>query len=118
MASFLSYSVHADVPCTIAIIGNMEELGSTSVASHRSVLSLVNEASFNQVLIVGEKFSAHVDLMSVPFTLFANADQVVSYLSDNLTGHECVFLKGSRSNNLALVASYLKSFISSQSSIG
>jgi UDP-N-acetylmuramoyl-tripeptide--D-alanyl-D-alanine ligase len=80
----------------ILILGGMKELGVESDAEHASIVDLLKQHHFEQVLLVGEEFIKP----DVPFITFADAALLMQYLESNPPENAIILIKGSRAIQL------------------
>lgn len=86
---------------SIAILGDMLELGEDSDHEHAMILKLLIDLEFEKVMLVGPLF-ANV-YRGDDWLLFSNSDELVSYLQSNpLKGYD-ILVKGSRGMQLEKV---------------
>jgi UDP-N-acetylmuramoyl-tripeptide--D-alanyl-D-alanine ligase len=78
------------------ILGGMKELGEESAAEHASIIDLLKQHQFEQVLLVGEEF---LDSDS-PFSTFADAAQLMQHLEAHPPADAIILIKGSRAVQL------------------
>lgn len=76
----------------VAILGQMLELGDSSLDEHRRVVEQLKACNFDEVMLVGECF-AHVD---APYQRFASAAECAALLEQHPIKGATVLLKGSR----------------------
>lgn len=77
-----------------AVIGDMLELGGDADKEHEKILNLLNNADFDNVILVGNVFSSLNQ--SEKFQTFKNSDEALIYLKKiNPSGHHFL-IKGSR----------------------
>src|ERR1035437_9483959 len=94
------------------ILGDMLELGEYEIGEHKNILQLIAEKKFNNVILVGERFSKTVSEMRINFPnqlLFKNSDQLVNRLkltplSDTPS---IILIKGSRGMKLEKAVEFL-----------
>ncbi len=88
---------------TVAVLGDMAELGDYSAAGHREVGSAVAELGIREVVAIGPQAIAygghHVDTV----------DEAVAVLEELLGPGDCVLVKGARAMGLERVAEALTS---------
>jgi UDP-N-acetylmuramoyl-tripeptide--D-alanyl-D-alanine ligase len=86
---------------TVAVLGDMAELGAYSDAGHREVARALEELSIDVVVAIGPRAVAyggrHVETI----------DQALSVLDDVLRPGDCVLLKGARTMGLERIADAL-----------
>jgi UDP-N-acetylmuramoyl-tripeptide--D-alanyl-D-alanine ligase len=100
----------------IAIIGSMDELGAMSKAYHLALEPDIAAVGFTRIYLVGKDAAVLEDALSVyaSVTCHTRTESVIRSLKDELTGSECIFIKGSRSNELENVTRYLKRYMTEQ----
>lgn len=94
------------------ILGDMLELGEYEIGEHKNILQLIAEKKFNNVILVGERFSKTVSEMRINFPnqlLFKNSDELVNRLkltplSDTPS---IILIKGSRGMKLEKAVEFL-----------
>ena len=97
IAEFLQYS-H---PRKLLILGEMRELGDSSLLEHEHLVTFLREQGIQEVVFVGNAFEQSAQ--KAGYKHVKTTDQLKAWLSGNpLTGY-FVFIKGSRSNQLEKV---------------
>ncbi|MFC6153287.1 UDP-N-acetylmuramoyl-tripeptide--D-alanyl-D-alanine ligase [Nocardioides yefusunii] len=87
---------------TVAVLGEMRELGETSAAGHRSVGTVVGQLGIDVLVTVGEAASAvaagarDVADWTGEAVVTASRDEAVRWLSDNVRAADAVLVKASR----------------------
>jgi UDP-N-acetylmuramoyl-tripeptide--D-alanyl-D-alanine ligase len=94
------------------ILGDMRELGVFEIQEHKTILQLVVEKNFKNIILVGEVFlKAFSEMKSPSFNplLFKNSDELVNRLKqDSLSKNPAIILiKGSRGIKLEKVVEFL-----------
>lgn len=91
------------------ILGDMLELGTYEQQEHLNILRLIKEKKFQNVILVGEKFSkASAEISGLPCTLFRNSDELVKKLQTEIKIHNSlVLIKGSRAIKLEKAVEFL-----------
>ena len=101
----------------MVILGDMLELGPTSIEEHQKVVNMLQDAGLKHVWLVGHEFSAVLgdlqsppplrtfsvqgDLQSPPpFRTFADVDEVKAELQTNCPEGRLILIKGSNSTRL------------------
>lgn len=97
---------------TIAIIGDMAELGQNSVELHQQTIEKINNTNFDQVFIVGTCFRSFSHLFTSKLSLFDNNLDLINNLEQLINCKPFIFLKGSNNNNLNEISVYLHKKIS------
>jgi UDP-N-acetylmuramoyl-tripeptide--D-alanyl-D-alanine ligase len=80
-----------DVPNKMAILGDMRELGETSLAEHQKVVDLLKECGLSNVWLVGEEFCKTNSV----FTKFANVEEVKEEIAKHKPTDQYILIKGS-----------------------
>lgn len=104
---------------TVAVLGEMRELGETAAAEHEAVGRLTAELGVDQVVVVGAEaaaIAAGAEAAATPTAAGATAPRVVrvasvaqatAWLRDNVRSSEVVLVKASRAGRLERVAEEL-----------
>jgi UDP-N-acetylmuramoyl-tripeptide--D-alanyl-D-alanine ligase len=87
---------------TVAVLGEMRELGETSVEAHRAVGRLVRDLGIDELVVVGEGARALLDEESGSF--HGSVAEAVAAVRNNVRGSEVVLVKASRAAGLEHVA--------------
>ena len=85
-----------EVSPKMAILGMMGELGDVSQEEHQKIIALLQEASFDEVWLVGAEFQKAVS----PFRTFANVDEVKAAITEVQPAGRYILIKGSNSTHL------------------
>ena len=85
-----------EVSPKMAILGMMGELGDVSQEEHQKIIALIQEASFDEVWLVGAEFQKAVS----PFRTFANVDEVKAAIAEVQPAGRYILIKGSNSTHL------------------
>jgi len=85
-----------DVSPKMAILGDMRELGDVSQEEHQKIISLLEEAHFDEVWLVGSEFQK----ANSPFRTFANVDEVKAAIGQEQLHGRYILIKGSNSTKL------------------
>jgi UDP-N-acetylmuramoyl-tripeptide--D-alanyl-D-alanine ligase len=85
-----------EVSPKMAILGMMGELGDVSQEEHQKIIALLQEASFDEVWLVGAEFQKAVS----PFRTFANVDEVKAAIAEVQPAGRYILIKGSNSTHL------------------
>ena len=92
-----------DVRPKMAILGDMGELGPTSLEEHQKVINALQDADINEVWLVGEQFGQ----LDSPFRKFANVEEVKKALSSEQPQGKYILIKGSNYTHLYELPSLL-----------
>jgi UDP-N-acetylmuramoyl-tripeptide--D-alanyl-D-alanine ligase len=95
--ALISFS-KTDAPRKAVILGDMWELGESSLEEHQNIVDLVASLRFPLVLLTGEQFSTCKSPES--FLVFANNSLLNKYLEDSLPFGFFFLIKGSRGMKL------------------
>ena len=85
-----------EVSPKMAILGMMGELGDVSQEEHQKIITLLEEAHFNEVWLVGSEFQK----VKSPFRTFANVDEVKQAVAQEQPIGRYILIKGSNSTHL------------------
>lgn len=85
-----------EVSPKMAILGMMGELGEVSQEEHQKIISLLEEAHFDEVWLVGAEFQK----ANSPFRTFANVDEVKTAIAEKQPQNHYILIKGSNSVKL------------------
>lgn len=83
----------------VLLLGAMAELGTESLAEHRSIVELIAQHSWESVVLVGGDFNK----IEHPFLRFENAVAAGQWLQQQHFEHTHLLIKGSRSSQMELV---------------
>lgn len=89
----------------ILILGDMRELGAESQNEHKTILKLLNELNFNNVILVGEEFRKACHNSN--FMTFKNVDELIELLEKKTVSGKDILVKGSNSMKLGKVVEML-----------
>ena len=98
---------------TVAVLGEMRELGGSAAEEHRAVGVLAHELGIDKVLVVGDGargvYDALVELRGEDGTTrhVDTVDEAGAWLRENVSGPDAVLVKASRSGRLERVAEEL-----------
>lgn len=84
----------------MVILGDMYELGEDSAREHQHLLKLLNELSFDEVLLVGSMFAEFSQNPEYPFHFFMTIEECIGFLEQIRPSGYTILLKGSRKNTL------------------
>jgi UDP-N-acetylmuramoyl-tripeptide--D-alanyl-D-alanine ligase len=102
---------------TVAVLGEMRELGDSSVEEHRAVGRLANELEIDRVVVVGEgarPISETADTAS----FFGSVSEAEAAIRNNVVGTEVVLVKASRAAGLERLAAALLADTGMESNAG
>jgi UDP-N-acetylmuramoyl-tripeptide--D-alanyl-D-alanine ligase len=98
---------------TIAVLGEMRELGASAEEEHRAVGALAQRLGIDEVVVVGDGARAiHEGLLQGPGADVSTrhvetVERANEWLSENVAGHDVVLVKASRAGRLERVADLL-----------
>lgn len=92
-----------DMPCKMAILGDMKELGTASAEAHQEVVERLAACAFDEVWLVGEAFAQTTHTQRT----FADAEEVKAALTTECPEGRTILIKGSNSMKLASLVPYL-----------
>ncbi len=87
----------------IAILGDMKELGDTSVKEHQNIVDFIDRCHFEKVILVGDQFAqtAH------SYETYTNVSEVIKAINENKPKGCYILIKGSNSMKLGQIAEHL-----------
>jgi len=91
------------VKAKTAILGEMLELGQQSAEEHQTIINLLKEKLFTNVLLVGKAFQG----CTSDYVTFETVEELVVYLSKNDIENQTILIKGSRGIRLEKIISLL-----------
>lgn len=97
MASALANMASFNSEKLVLILGEMKEVGDTSLIEHQNLVDAALELNPSAILLVGESFT---ECRLGEATHFSNVDDLGNYLSENPITGALFLVKGSRSNQL------------------
>ncbi len=94
------------------ILGDMLELGEYEMREHTTILELIAEKNFRNVILIGEKFSKAISEIKINFPqqfLFKNSDELANRVKVNpfSKNPSLILIKGSRGIKLEKIVEYL-----------
>ena len=89
---------------SLLILGDMRELGKDSEKEHKTIVGLIKELQFHDVILVGSEFkkTAGSDFMT-----FNDVDELLAYINDNVITGKKILIKGSNSIHLEKIVKSL-----------
>lgn len=88
----------------MVILGDMKELGASSLEEHQKIVEMLSACGFDRVVLVGPEFGKTINT----FEHFENADEVYEHLSADMPKDYIILIKGSNSMKLASLAEKLQ----------
>ncbi len=92
-----------DVQNKILILGDMKELGETSLSEHQQIVDFISRLHFNEVLLSGEMFKQ----TEHEFSIFETTEELMEYLQRRAFENSYILIKGSRGMALERCVDYL-----------
>ena len=86
-----------DVPHKMVILGDMKELGESSLEEHQKVLSQLEECAFERVILVGSEFGR----TGSSYEHYLNIDEVKVMVETEKLQGKYILIKGSNSKKLS-----------------
>jgi UDP-N-acetylmuramoyl-tripeptide--D-alanyl-D-alanine ligase len=93
----------------MAILGDMFELGESSILEHQSIANKALEAQFEKLILIGEHFFKTQNLENSNLLKFPNREAAEEYLTHHLPTEEIVLIKGSRGMQLEKILNIFQS---------
>lgn len=93
----------AELPCKMAILGDMGELGNESETEHRRIVEQLARESGIEVLWVGAEFMK----VARGMTCFPDTEALIDFLKTSVITGRTVLIKGSRFMKLEKCIDYL-----------
>ncbi|MFP4024202.1 MAG: UDP-N-acetylmuramoyl-tripeptide--D-alanyl-D-alanine ligase [Thiohalospira sp.] len=94
-----------DLPKKCLILGDMFELGENAINDHYNVIKIVENKTYEKIIVVGEIF-ANLKLNN-SILQFKNVDLLKEWLNKNPIKQSNILIKGSRGNQLERIVEYL-----------
>lgn len=89
------------------ILGDMFELGETSLKEHQRIAGLAAKLNFEKIYLIGETFSQISNPDTKKIKLFSSRGEAENYLSNNKITEKNVLVKGSRGMALEKLIKFL-----------
>lgn len=89
---------------TLLILGDMRELGKDSEKEHQTIINLIKELKFDNVILVGDEFKKAA---GTDFTTFTNVEELRAFINVNDISGKKILIKGSNSINLKTLVNVL-----------
>ncbi len=78
------------------ILGDMFELGETSLSEHKHIADLAEKLGFNSIYLIGKNFSQSFKAERNNVKTFTDRTEAENYLAENLPAEKNLLIKGSR----------------------
>lgn len=92
-----------DVSNKVLILGDMKELGETSLQEHQQIVDFISKLHIKDVILSGEMFKQ----TNHEFLVFETTDELIHYLQNRLFENSYILIKGSRGMALERCVDYL-----------
>lgn len=99
MAALLNFR-NINAEHKMVILGDMKELGETSLEEHQKIVDFLTECTLDKVILVGDQFAA----TNHKYEVFPNVESVMAYLQTNKPKDSYILIKGSNSIRLSLLS--------------
>ena len=93
-----------EAPHKMLILGDMKELGPTSIEEHQHIVDFLNECHFEKVILTGSQFAATTHTTQ---EIFPDVEAVIEHVKENKPQGYFILIKGSNSMKLGQVIAYL-----------
>jgi UDP-N-acetylmuramoyl-tripeptide--D-alanyl-D-alanine ligase len=100
MTAALSNFSGMNAASKVAILGDMLELGADSELLHRTVIEQADALVLNEIILIGERFSAAAKKENVKCRTFDTADAAQEFLLKNKFSNSAILVKGSHALRL------------------
>lgn len=113
MAAALENLATVQTPLKAAMLGDMRELGTESVAEHIAILKKLLSMHLDLVCLVGEEFRKALEEVTEPVEetsntkWFPTSDDLVAWLKENPVSDHTILIKGSRGIRMEKILSEL-----------
>lgn len=113
MAAALENLATVQAPLKAAMLGDMRELGTESVAEHIAILKKLASMHLDLVCLVGEEFRKALEEVTEPVEetsntkWFPTSDDLVAWLKENPVSDHTILIKGSRGIRMEKILSEL-----------
>lgn len=87
-------------PTRVLMLGDMLELGSTSIDEHVAILQTALQCGLSHLFLVGKEFGKAAEQLGVQANCFANVDELKAYVEQHAIQHSLILLKGSHSMHM------------------
>ncbi len=87
----------------MVILGDMRELGKESLAEHQKVVDFLHQATFDQVILIGDQFTA----LQPNYTVYPDVQSFIATLAQQKPVGYTILIKGSNGIHLNAVVEYL-----------
>lgn len=92
-----------DVKHKVVILGDMKELGETSIEEHQKIVDFIDKCDFERVILIGDQF----EQTEHSFDAFPNVSEVIKLINEDKPKGCYILIKGSNSMKLGLIVEHL-----------
>ncbi|BEH00221.1 UDP-N-acetylmuramoyl-tripeptide--D-alanyl-D-alanine ligase [Bacteroides sedimenti] len=92
-----------EVKHKMVILGDMKELGDSSIDEHQKIVDFIGTCNFEKVILIGEQFEE----TEHPYDTFPNVSEVIKLINQDKPKGYYVLIKGSNSMKLGLIVEHL-----------
>lgn len=93
----------ADLPNKMLWLGGMKEMGEAEEQEHRELVALINEYSWQDVILVGKEFNN----LSGGHKHFSTSAEAKEYITNNKPDNASILVKGSRGSKMEVMTEAL-----------
>jgi UDP-N-acetylmuramoyl-tripeptide--D-alanyl-D-alanine ligase len=105
MVLAIDHFASLNMPHSVAVLGDMFELGSYSAAEHLKIIQRMTGLGFEKVYLAGQHFFQYSK--DFPYLFFENSNSLKDYLVQNQVNGFNILIKGSRGMKLEQLVGYL-----------
>jgi UDP-N-acetylmuramoyl-tripeptide--D-alanyl-D-alanine ligase len=92
-----------EVKHKFAILGDMKELGATSIEEHQKIVDFIDTCDFDRVILIGDQF----EQTTHAYDTYANVSEVIKVLDKDKPKGCYILIKGSNSMKLGQMVEHL-----------
>lgn len=92
-----------EVKHKFVILGDMKELGATSIEEHQKIVDFIDSCDFERVILIGDQFGQTTHT----YDTYANISEVINVISKDKPKGCFILIKGSNSMKLGQIVEYL-----------
>jgi UDP-N-acetylmuramoyl-tripeptide--D-alanyl-D-alanine ligase len=90
----------------LLILGQMNELGESTVEEHKKMVQLIEKMDFNKCIFIGMPYKIHVKPTSKTL-FFKDTDEAIAHIKIDKPSKALILVKGSRSNKLEKIQEFI-----------
>lgn len=103
MRAAITNFAKADLPNKMLWLGGMKEMGEAEVQEHKDLVALINNYSWNTVILVGKEF----DNIAGTHLHFQSSTDARNYIQQSPPQNSSILIKGSRGSKMEIMAESL-----------